>query len=254
MVPTGLGLGRGALLLVLLALLWLGYALIGFVKFYATTHCLPLGRLSYVKLHDPDIRPGGLHELTAVRVASGMGYPAVVIVHNAGYENLYGHWVERGVLVWNLAVLDPRGNRAPVDWRGVLRELVFADRLRNATWVHDGPIPGPILPKGSVVFWHGTVRQGFPLLYGGCGCEPYYYLLANYGNVPFAVTAVALGWFTPFLISPLETLWELTHYRELQYAYLKKVDGMRLINLRNYEGIGGGPTAPGPSGSSVPRP
>ncbi len=251
---TILGPGRGALLAITLVLLWFGYALIGFIKFYATTRCIPLGRLSYVKLHDPDIRPGGLHELTAVRVASGLGCPGVVIVHNAGYPEMYGHWVDRGVLVWNLAVLDPRGNKAPVDWREALRELVFADRLRSATWVHEGRIPGPILPKHSVMFWHGTVRDGFPLLYGGCGCEPYYYILANYGNVPFAVTAVALGWFTPLLISPLESLWELANYRELQYAYLRKVGGERLINLRNYEGTTSTAPSAGPSGSSVPRP
>ncbi|WP_456436257.1 hypothetical protein [Methanopyrus sp.] len=240
--------------LALLVLAWLAYAFLGFVKFYVTTGCMPLGRLAFVKLHDPDIRPGGLHEIVATNVAHTFGYPAVTIVHNAGSESMYGSWTDRnGVLVWNIAALDPRGNRASVDWYGALRELVFADRLRTATWVHDGPIGGPRFPKNSVIFWHGTVRNGFPLLYGGCGCEPYYYILANYGNIPFAITATVLGWFTPFLISPLEAFWELSHYKRLQYEYLKKVNGIRLINLKNYEGASAAPTG-SISGSSAPRP
>ncbi len=217
-------------------LIWFLLVLIGFVKFYAATGCIPLGRLALVKLHDPDIRPGGLHELIAVNTAIHVGKPAVVVVHNAGNEYAYGAWLERGVLVWNIACLDPRGNKAPIDWWGVLRELLFADRLKHAMWVHDGPVPGPVFPRDAVMFWHGTIRQGFPLIYGGCGCEPYYYILANYGNVPFAITAVVLGWFTPFILSPLEAFRELIHYRYFQYLYVTKAHGVRLINTVNLEG------------------
>ncbi len=192
----------------------------------------PMGRIAYVKLHNPDVAPGTPHIAKLVRFAKEHGYDKILVVHNAGVVG-YAHFRYRGVLIVQLGWMDARGNYAPPNRDMLIDDVLYGHRPARGVWVADDktwPTERAALkhvlsvlrstPGRTMFVWHGSVRYGNPLLDPGCGGEPYYWLLFRCGGRVLAYTMMLIGDFSPFLFYGWKfTEEELEHHKELQKLY-----------------------------------
>ncbi len=192
----------------------------------------PMGRIAYVKLHNPDVAPGTPHIVKLVKFAKEHGYDKVLVIHNAGVIG-YVHFKYRGVLIVQLGWMDKRGNYAPPNENMVWEDILYGHRPAQGVWVADDrtwPSERAAVkhvlsllrstPGRTMFVWHGSVRYGNPLLDPGCGGEPYYWLLFKYGGRVLAYTMMIVGDFSPFLFYGWKfTEEELLHYKTLQKLY-----------------------------------
>lgn len=224
------------LILLVILILFGGYLYIS----SETGDVQPLGRLSFVKLANPDMYPGHAHSELLAQYAQEKGSKCALVVHFKGTSN-YLSYNDSGVYIIEMAFESPAGSTTNIDWGQALQYFVFGvpDNewkfmvngkqfdTYDAAWAEvtkeakahgqQGPIP---------MVWHGTVRAGSPILNPGCGFPLYYYICwKQYGRFA-AYYYVIAGSIFPYINDPYRNF-ELQHASELQYYYTH--------NMLNYE-------------------
>jgi len=205
----------------------------------------PLGRLSFVKLENPDLYPGHPHAELLAQYASKRGSQCAMVVHFAGSSNYRSFAQELNnssskqgsVYIIEVAYIDTQGGGSKS-----LSQINFLDSIKVALfgvpdgrykYMSDGVVyntydemmshvntlakehgqTGPI-----PIVWHGTVRTDSPFIDPGCGFPLYFQILTKtYGIIP-AYTYMIYGLIFPYLNSPYWQF-ELTHSSELQQLY-----------------------------------
>jgi len=205
----------------------------------------PLGRLSFVKVENPDMYPGHPHAELLAQYASERGSQCAMVVHFAGSSNyrsfdqeLNNSSSKQGsVYIIEVAYIDTQGGGSKS-----LSQINFLDSIKVALfgvpdgrykYISDGVVyntydemmahvntlakehgqNGPI-----PIVWHGTVRTDSPFIDPGCGFPLYFQILTKtYGMIP-AYTYMIYGLIFPYLYSPYWQF-ELTHSSELQHLY-----------------------------------
>ncbi len=206
----------------------------------------PLGRLSLVKIANPDMFPGHPHANLLGQYALEHGSNCALVVHFAGSSN-YRSFPETvnstlshqqgNVYIIEVAFIDTQGggskSMSQVDILDSLKVALFGVPDGRYKYMSDGTIyntydemmahvkqleqqhnqTGP-LP----IVWHGTVRTDSPLIDPGCGFPLYFQIMTKtYGIIP-AYVYTAYGLFSIYLYSPYWKF-ELTHASELQTLY-----------------------------------
>jgi len=206
----------------------------------------PLGRLSFVKIANPDMYPGHPHANLLGQYALERGSPCALVLHFAGSSN-YRSFPEvvndttshqsGNVYIIEVAYIDTQGggskSMSQIDMLDSLKVAIYGVPDGRYKYMSDGTIyntydemmahvkqleqehnqTGP-LPT----VWHGTVRTDNPLIDPGCGFPLYFEIMTkNYGIVP-AYVYTAYGLMQIFMYSPYWK-YELTHATELQTLY-----------------------------------
>ena len=207
---------------------------------------MPLGRLAFVKILNPDMYPGNVHPELLAQYAQERGSPCAVVLHFAGSSN-YRSFEQpmnttssngvNGVYIIEVAYIDTQGGGSKS-----LLQTNFLDSFKVALfgvpddrykYMSDGVVynnytsmmnhvetlakehgqTGP-LP----VVWHGTVRSDSPLIDPGCGFPLYFQIMTKtYGIIP-AYVLMVYGLIFPYINSPYWT-YEVSHATELQNLY-----------------------------------
>lgn len=194
----------------------------------------PLGRTAFVKLANPDFYPGHPHSELLAKYAEDRGSKCALIVHFGGSSN-YRSYQDGNVFIIELAFIDSQGSGAagPIDYLDSLKLAIFGVPDGRYKFKSDGVVydnydeamehvytlarkhgqEGP-LPMA----WHGSARQGNPVLIQGCGLPLYFYILQkNYGMIPAYVYTLS-GMIFPHIYNPYRN-YELGHASELQELY-----------------------------------
>jgi hypothetical protein len=205
----------------------------------------PLGRLSFVKLENPDMYPGHPHSTLLAQYAEKKGSKCAMVLHFAG-SSRYASYQEdnvnstsdpNGVYIIEVAFIDTQGGGS-----SSLNQINILDSLKVALfgvpdgrylYMSDGVIytsyDSMIKHVNSVakqhgqqgaipMVYHGTVRTDNPILAPGCGFPLYFQILTKtYGIIPAYIYTIS-GMLFPYLESPYRN-YELLHSTELQYYY-----------------------------------
>ena len=205
----------------------------------------PLGRLSLVKIANPDMYPGHPHAKLLGQYAVDRGSQCALVLHFAGSSN-YRSFPEAvnetsnqqgSVYIIEVAFIDTQGggskSLSQINPFDSLNVALFGVPDGRYKYMSDGTIyntydemmahvntlaqqhgqQGPI-----PMVWHGSVRSDSPLIDPGCGFPLYFQILTkNYGIIP-AYVYTAYGLLFPYLNSPYWK-YELTHSSQLQQLY-----------------------------------
>ncbi len=205
----------------------------------------PLGRLSFVKMENPDMFPDHPHSELLANYAAERGSACALVVHFAGSSNYRSY---------NQTVQTNKSNNTTVyiieasyiDTEGIgsasIKQINLLDSLKVAilgipdgryVYVSDGNIyknydelmyhvnqvaymngqQGPI-----PMVWHGTVRTDNPNINPGCGFPLYFQILTKtYGIFPAYVYTI-YGLIFPYLNDPYRD-YELSNATSLQKLY-----------------------------------
>lgn len=205
----------------------------------------PLGRLSFVKIENPDMYPGHPHALLLGEDAAQRGSACALVVHFAGssnyrsfQENINSTSHQNGsVYIIEAAYIDTQGSGS-----SSLKQNNIFDSLKVAIYgvtdgrykyVSDGNIYNTYDELMSHVntlakengqqgplpmVWHGTVRTDSPILDPGCGFPLYFQILSKtYGLIPAYVYMIS-GLISPYFSDPY-AMYEITHSSYLQNLY-----------------------------------
>jgi hypothetical protein len=194
----------------------------------------PLGRISFVKLLNPDFYPGHPHSQLLAKFAEERGSKCALVCHFAGSSN-YRSYQEGDVFIIEMGFIDTQGTGAagPTDYLDSLKIALFGvpdgrykyksdgitfntyDEAMNHVYTlaqehgQQGPIP---------MVWHGDARSGNPILVQGDGLPLYFQILRNtYGVIP-AYVYMIYGMVFPYFNDPYASF-ELQHATELQQKY-----------------------------------
>lgn len=218
---------------VILILLVLIVAVFSYVSSLSGPYA-PMGRLSFVKILNPDISPGNPHSTLAAKYAKERGSNTVLVVHLAGHRSGYPNYWEGDVYIMELGFIDKqRGYSTKVDWGDVIQGFLFGQANDRYDYVSDGKIfhnlddalayldkkaaqNGQVGPR--LMFWHGTVRSDNPIINQGCGLPLYYQICDHYYGRLGAYYYVITGIIFPYLNSPYRNF-ELMNSAQLQYDY-----------------------------------
>ncbi|UTB33088.1 MAG: hypothetical protein NKF70_02095 [Methanobacterium sp. ERen5] len=206
----------------------------------------PLGRLSFVKIANPDMYPGHPHANLLGVYALQRNSKCAMVLHFAGSSN-YRSFPELAndtashqtgnVYIIEVAFIDTQGggskSMSQIDLFDSLKVALYGVPDGRYKYMSDGTIyntydemmahvnqlaqqhnqTGPI-----PTVWHGTVRTDNPLMDPGCGFPLYFQIMTKtYGIVP-AYVYTAYGLLQVFIYSPYWK-YELTHATELQTLY-----------------------------------
>lgn len=206
----------------------------------------PLGRLSFVKIANPDMFPGHPHANLLGDYALERGSNCALVLHFAGSSN-YRSFSETlndttshqqgNVYIIEVAYIDTQGggskSMSQIDLLDSFKVALYGVPDGRYKYMSDGTIyntyddmmahvkqleqqHGQVGPLPTV--FHGTVRTDNPLLDPGCGFPLYFQILTKtYGIVP-AYVYTAYGLLSIFTYSPYWQF-ELTHATELQTLY-----------------------------------
>ncbi len=195
----------------------------------------PVGRLSFVKLANPDMYPGHPHSQLLAKYAEERGSQCALVVHFAGSSN-YRSYQEGDVFIIEMAFIDTQGTEQTYNGDNILDSLkvaIFGVPDGRYKYKSDGQVFNTYEEamahvdklakqhgqKGPIpMVWHGTVRSGNPVITQGCG-YPLYFDIARreYGTIP-AYYYTLKGMITPYFSMPYRNF-ELQHASELQYYY-----------------------------------
>jgi hypothetical protein len=194
----------------------------------------PLGRDAFVKFLNPDFYPGHPHSQLLAKYAEERGSKTALVVHFGGSSN-YRSYQEGDVYIMELAFIDTQGSGAagPINYLDSLKVALFGipdgrykfksdgmifdtydEAMKHITKLakehgQSGPIP---------MVWHGSVRNGNPILIQGCGFPLYFDILVHtYGIIP-AYFYMITGMIFPYLNNPT-ALYEIEHATQLQDLY-----------------------------------
>lgn len=193
----------------------------------------PLGRDAFVKFLNPDFYPGHPHSKVLVNYAEERGSPCALVLHFSGSSN-YKSYQDGDVYIIEMAFISSEGATTEINWGQALQYFLFG--VPDGTWkfkidgqIYDnyddamaavrteaiehgqtGPIP---------MVWHGSARDGNPVINPGCGFPLYYYICwKQYGRFA-AYYFTVKGLLFPYFNSPFAK-YELANYQQLQEAYL----------------------------------
>lgn len=205
----------------------------------------PLGRLSFVKIENPDMFPGHPHSELLADDAAKKGSACALVVHFAGSSNYrsYNQNVSSNissnasVYIIEASYIDTQGigsaSLKQINMLDSLKVAIFGVPDGRYVYVSDGNIypnyddlmahvnelalehgqQGPI-----PMVWHGTVRTDNPNINPGCGFPFYFQILCkNYGIIPAYVYTV-YGLIFPYLNDPYKD-YELSNATILQNKY-----------------------------------
>jgi hypothetical protein len=205
----------------------------------------PLGRLSLVKIANPDMYPGHPHAKLLGQYAVDRGSQCALVLHFAGSSNYRSFpeavnetsYQQGSVYIIEVAFIDTQGggskSLSQINLLDSLNVALFGVPDGRYKYMSDGTIyntydemmahvntlaqqhgqQGPI-----PMVWHGSVRSDSPLIDPGCGFPLYFQILTkNYGIIPAYVYTV-YGLLFPYLNSPYWK-YELTHSSQLQQLY-----------------------------------
>ena len=206
----------------------------------------PLGRLSFVKIANPDMYPGHPHAALLGKYVAERGSQCAFVLHFAGSSN-YRSFPEAvnettsyqngSVYIIEAAFIDTQsgGSKSLSQinlWDSITVGL-FGIPDNRYKYMSDGTVyntydemmahvnqlakahgqQGPI-----PMVWHGTVRTDSPIIDPGCGFPLYFQIMTKtYGIVP-AYVYTAYGLLFPYINSPYWKF-ELSHASELQTLY-----------------------------------
>ena len=214
----------------------------------------PLGRLSLVKIANPDMYPGHPHAQLLAKYAADRGSQCVIVLHFAGSSNYRSFpqalndtnfpqgtsaksYQNGSVYIIEVAFIDTQGGGSKS-----LNQINFLDSLNVALfgvpdgrykYMSDGVVYNTYDEmmnhvnslaqqhgqQGPIpVAWHGSVRSDSPIIDPGCGFPLYFQILTKtYGIIPAYVYTV-YGLIFPYINSPYWQF-ELTHSTQLQSLY-----------------------------------
>ena len=194
----------------------------------------PLGRISFVKVGNPDFYPGHLHSELLAKYAKEKNSSCALICHFAGSSN-YRSYQDGDVFIIEMGFIDTKGTGAaePTNYWDSINLALFGapddrykyksdglvfdtyDEAMNHVYTlakehnQTGPLP---------IAWHGNARQGNAFLIQGCGFPLYFHILQKtYGMVP-AYLYTLNGMIFPHINNPYRNF-ELGHATELQNLY-----------------------------------
>lgn len=206
----------------------------------------PVGRLSFVKIANPDMFPGHPHADLLGQYALERGSNCVMVLHFAGSSN-YRSFPETvndttshqsgNVYIIEVSYIDTQGggskSMSQIDMIDSLKVALYGVPDGRYKYMSDGTIYNTYddmmahvkqleqehNQKGPLpTVWHGTVRTDNPLLDPGCGFPLYFQILTKtYGIIP-AYVYTTYGLLQIFMYSPYWK-YELTHATELQTLY-----------------------------------
>jgi hypothetical protein len=196
----------------------------------------PLGRLSFVKLANPDMYPGHPDSELLVKYAEESESKCAMVVHFTGSSN-YRSYNDSGVYIIEVGFIDTQGNgsvnMSQINIWDSLKVALFGVPDGRYKYMSDGHVydtydemmahvnelarehgqQGPI-----PLVWHGTVRQDNPIIDQGCGFPLYFQILTEtYGIIPAYVYTVK-GILFPYFNNPYRDF-ELKNYATLQSYY-----------------------------------
>jgi len=206
----------------------------------------PLGRLSLVKIANPDMYPGHPHAQLLGNYGAERGSQCALVLHFAGSSN-YRSFPEAvnqttsyqngSVYIIEVAYIDTQGggskSLSQINFWDSLKVAIFGVPDNRYKYMSDGVIynnytsmmahvtqleqaHGQTGPLPMV--WHGTVRTDSPIIDPGCGFPLFFQIMTNtYGIVP-AYVYTAYGLLFPYINSPYWQF-ELSHATELQTLY-----------------------------------
>jgi hypothetical protein len=194
----------------------------------------PQGRLGFVKLKNPDMWKGNPHSKLVAKTAKEKGSNTVLVVHYAGHTTGYPCYKEGDVMILELGFQDKKaGYSLQIKWNDVLQGFLYGVPDGRYQYVSDGIVFQHLddalayLDKKAaqngqkgprLIFWHGTVKSGNPLINQGCGFPLYYQILDHeYGRLA-AYYYVLTGMIFPYFNDPYRNF-EIQHAAELQYYY-----------------------------------
>jgi hypothetical protein len=204
----------------------------------------PLGRLSFVKLENPDMYPGHPHSTLLAQYAQKKGSKCAMVLHFAGSSD-YSSYMEQNdisntqdnVYIIEVAFIDTKGagstSLSQTNLFDSLNVALFGVPDGRYKYMSDGVVYNTYDQmmkhvmavakqhgqQGAIpTVYHGTVRNDNPIINPGCGFPLYFQILTKtYGIVP-AYIYTFTGMLFPYLSSPYRDF-ELLHSSELQYYY-----------------------------------
>ena len=205
----------------------------------------PLGRLSFVKLENPDMYPGHPHSILLGQYAEKHNSKCALVLHFAGssryasYEedNVNSTTDPNGVYIIEVAFIDTQGGGSTslnqINIWDSLSVALFGVPDNRYKYMSDGVVYNNYTSMMNHVYslakqhgqqgaipmvYHGTVRTDNPILAPGCGFPLYFQILTKtYGIIPAYIYCIT-GMIYPYLESPYKN-YELLHSSELQYYY-----------------------------------
>lgn len=196
----------------------------------------PLGRLSFVKLSNPDFYPGHPHSELFAQQVNKTGSKVGLIVHMYGGSN-YRSYQEGDIYIIEVAYIDTKGAGSVslnhIDFLDSLKVALFGVPDGRYKYMSDGYVydtydemmahvnelaeehgqEGPI-----PMAYHGNARIGNPVLEPGDGFPLYFQILTKtYGIIPAYVYMIS-GMLAPYFNNPYRNF-ELGHASQLQYYY-----------------------------------
>lgn len=196
----------------------------------------PLGRVSFVKLANPDFYPGHPHSELFAQEVNKTGSKVGLIVHMYGGSN-YRSYREGDIYIIEVAYIDTKGagsvGLSNINFLDSLKVALFGVPDGRYKYMSDGVVydtydemmahvnklarehgqEGPI-----PMAYHGNARIGNPVLEPGDGFPLYFQILTRtYGTIPAYIYMIS-GMLAPYFNNPYRNF-ELGHASELQYYY-----------------------------------
>ena len=204
----------------------------------ANSNIEPLGRLSFVKISNPDMYTGSPHSNLLAQYAQERGSNTALVVHLAGHTNGYPCYTNCNVLIEELGFQDSESNYVENNsytWliESSLQMLIFGVPDGRFRYVSDGIVFNNLSSAmnhldqvaaahgqvgKTVLVWHGTVRGGNPNFNLGCGAPLYFQIVWYEDGRLAAYYYLITGILFPYFNSPY-TWYELTNAKQLQDAY-----------------------------------
>lgn len=229
---------------VIIIVLVLAVAVFAYVSSLNGTYT-PMGRLSFVKILNPDMSPGNPHSTLVAQYAEERGSNTVLVCHLAGHKTGYPCYYEGDVLIEELGFIDTeKGYSTTINWSDVVQGFLFGISDTRFDYVSDGIVfdnltdaldyldekaaeNGQVGPR--LMFWHGTVRTDNPIINQGCGFPLYFAICDHYygrlGAYYYAIT----GMIFPYLYSPYRNF-EIMNSAQLQYDYNNGLLGQLVVD------------------------
>ncbi|WP_223791955.1 hypothetical protein [Methanobacterium spitsbergense] len=206
----------------------------------------PLGRLSFVKIENPDMYPDHPHSQLLAEYAEERGSKCALVVHFAGSSNYRSYWqntsdngTNKSVYIIEASYIDTQGlgsvNLSQINKSDSLNLALHGVPAGRYKYLSDGVVYNSYDDlmthvytlarengqNGSIpMVWHGSVRGDNPNLNPGCGLPLYFEILTNtYGIIPAYVYTV-YGLIFPYLNDPFKNF-ELSNYKTLEQLYVQ---------------------------------
>jgi len=204
----------------------------------------PLGRLSFVKLENPDMYPSHPHSTLLADYAQKRGSKCALVLHFAG-SSRYSSYLEENdrsvkddnVYIIEAAFIDTQGGGSTslnqINLMDSINVALFGIPDGRYKYMSDGvvydtydemmehvyEVADDHGQEGAIpMVYHGTVRTDNPILAPGCGFPLYFQIMTKtYGIIPAYIYTIT-GMIFPYLDSPYRN-YELLHSSELQYYY-----------------------------------